>query len=551
MQRSLNQGLGQLLLNQFLEFKFYYLGAFFCLYGTHEIGSRLPFLAKELADKILNNTIQNNLSIFFWLALGIIFFRTSSRFLFFYPARVMQKNLRVELIERLETVSPSRYSDTSSGQLFQTVQNDMEQLRALVGFALLQVGNVIIALIVLVPKLNSFHSSLMMALLPMLLSFVLFTVIVGQSRHLYKRTQDAGGEVQNFLMESYKGKKTIKNFHSEGSFINQFSNKSYEELFSFYLAGKKIAVSMPMVPLGVGLSLIYGAYLIRLNDLGASSLILFSGFVFLFLEPLMFVSWIGVVFARSGASWKRIRALVLKLEAESDTEKRLKKENTHTPSGEKLELKLEFWNKKLDFTLNQNDLSVFIGKTGCGKSYLLQEIAEVLKIKGLKISYVAQDPYLYNDSIINNIFLGQTITPERKEEALNLLKIFGLDFLAHSSEQLLELEIGENGKRLSGGQAKRLALVKSLMSGTDILIWDDPFSSVDIILEKGIMQELSKQEVLKNKTIILCSHRLTTVRYCDQVYFLEEENGIIEKGQTETILENGTRTYEYFKDQMV
>ncbi|MBT7609088.1 MAG: ABC transporter ATP-binding protein [Bacteriovoracaceae bacterium] len=539
-----------LLLKQFIDYKFYYLGAFFCLYGTHEIGSRLPLLAKDLADNMLKNDFQENFSIFFYLAIGIIFFRTSSRLLFFYPARIMQKNLRVELIERLEGVSPSRYNDTSSGQLFQTLQNDMEQLRALVGFALLQVGNVIIALSVFIPKLYNFHSELLIALTPMLGAFLLFTFIVGQSRGLYKRTQDAGGEVQNFLMETYKGKKTIKNFNSEGAFIDQFSKRSYEELYTFYLAGKKIAVSMPMNHLGFGISIIYGAYIIRSNDLGASSLIYFFGFIFLFMEPLMYVSWIGVVFARSSASWKRIRDLVGKLEKKSENESLLLTLNGEIGDSN-LNLNINFWNDQIKLNIIEKSSSVLIGSTASGKSYVLTQAAEILKMHNKNISYVAQDPYLYNDTISKNIFLGKEVSAEDKIYASELLSIFGLDVLSTSSEHLLDLEVGENGKRVSGGQAKRIALVKSILSGADILIWDDPFSSVDIILEKRIIQELIDKNIFKQKTILLCSHRLTTVRFCDHVIFLKKYDGIIEQGERKLILTNGTKTYEHFQDQMV
>ena len=314
MKNRLDRSLTSLLLLQFKEYWYYYTVAFGCLFLTHYIGSQLPFLAKELAEKVGNGLENQPVGIFFLLALGIIVFRTSSRLSFFYPARVMQKNLRVELVEKLETVSPLRYKNFSSGQLYQIIQNDMDQLRALIGFALLQLGNIVVALAVLIPKISSFNPALVKALSPMLISFIFFTLIVSKNRKYYKQTQDYQGEVQNFIMESYLGKKTIKNFHAEQSFIDLFDRGSFKELIAFYKAGLGIAFSIPMIPLGVGMSLIWGAWIIRSLDLGAPGLVLFSGFIFLFLEPLMFVSWIGVVFARSGASWTRIRGLVSKLE---------------------------------------------------------------------------------------------------------------------------------------------------------------------------------------------------------------------------------------------
>ncbi len=550
MKNRLDRSITSLVILQFREYWYYYLVAFTCLFFTHYIGSQLPFLAKELAEKVGDGLENQPVGIFFLLALGIIIFRTSSRLSFFYPARVMQKNLRVELVEKLEKVSPLRYKEFSSGQLYQIIQNDMDQLRALIGFALLQLGNIVVALAVLIPKISSFNSSLIVALSPMLISFIFFTLVVSKNRKYYKQTQDYQGEVQNFIMESYLGKKTIKNFHAEQSFIDLFDKASFKELVAFYRAGLGIAFSIPVIPLGVGMSLVWGAWIIRTLDLGAPGLVLFSGFIFLFLEPLMYVSWIGVVFARSGASWNRIRDLVSKLEVPATDEKKLLEMNPHK-IDEEMNFKVLFWDKWTNVDIKRGDWTVLIGKTGCGKSEVLKQMAEVIKSHGESISYVAQSPYLYNDTISANIFLGKEVTDELKKRAYDLLKIMGLDYLADNREELLKLEVGENGKRLSGGQAKRLCLIRSLMAEATVLLWDDPFSSVDLILEKQIVEDLKKSGLMEGKTVVLTSHRLTTVRLSQHVIFLEKENGIIEEGEMSQLLSSKSKTYEYFSDQMV
>jgi ATP-binding cassette subfamily B protein len=89
------------------------------------------------------------------------------------------------------------------------------------------------------------------------------------------------------------------------------------------------------------------------------------------------------------------------------------------------------------------------------------------------------------------------------------------------------------------------------MSEADTLIWDDPFSSVDLILEKEIIQELKSQETLKKKTIILTSHRLSTVRNSDYIIYLDKDSGVIEEGDVSELLKSTTKTYEYFQKQMV
>lgn len=547
MHNRLEGSLTRLLIQQFFQFWPYYIAAFFSLWATHEIQSYLPFKAKELADMVEVGSEAIEVKVFFLLALGIIVFRTSSRLLFFYPARVLQKYLRLELLTRLESTTPTRYPKYSSGQLFQILFNDVDQLRALIGFALLQVGNIIIALFVLIPKIMGFNDQLIFALIPMFTAFLLFTLIVSKNRHLYRLNQDAQGDVQNFVMESYAGKKTIKNYHAEDSFIRLFEKNSFKELMYFYRAGRYVAFSMPLIPLGVGLSFIWGALIIKEQALGASSLVLFSGFVFLFLEPLMFLSWIGVVFARSYASWVRMKNFVGALGEVSGEEKFLAQHLK--PSDQSLTL--QFWGERLSFAYTPDQWNVIVGKTGHGKSYLMQQVCEAFKILEKDISYVAQDPYLYNDTVLSNIFLGHEPSALEKKHAYELCVLFGLDFLASSQDDLFEMEVGEHGKRLSGGQAKRLCLVRSIMSGADILVWDDPFSSIDVILEKVIVGKLKSSELMKGKTVLLTTHRLTTVKLSERVYFIDKESGLVEQGEIQEVLAKKGWVYDHFEGQLV
>lgn len=536
----LNLSLIGLIVRQFREFWYYYIGAFLTLVATHWIQSTLPFYAKDLADMVEKGSESIETWPFVFLAIGIIVFRTSSRLLFFYPARIQQKLLRVELLERLENTSPYRFDKRSSGQLFQILSGDFEHIRALIGFALLQIGNIIISLAVLLPKLAAFEKRLLIALLPMLGGSLIFTLFVVQSRKWFRQSQDRAGEVSNFLIESFVGKRTIKNYHAENSFINLFSKTSWHELQATFRSGINISIAMPLIPLGVGLSLIWGGWIIHELDLGSSSLVLFSGFVFLFLEPLAFFSWIGAVFTSSSTAWDRISELV------DDLDKPSALENGNNND-------VDFWNQRMEIPFVEGKWNVLVGSTGCGKTHVLKQLAQNFKNQKRKIAYVAQEPYLYNDSLERNIFLGQAITEPKRQRALELLKLFALDYLESNQKLLLKLEVGENGKRLSGGQSKRLCLVRTLMSDAEVILWDDPFSSVDLIHEKQILNSLRNAPELRNKTLILTSHRLSTVRQSDFVLALEKNKGVIESGLVSELVSSQSKswTYEYFEKQMV
>lgn len=487
--------------------------------------------------------------IFLGLAIGILLFRTSSRLLFFYPARVQQKLLRMELLELLETVPSTRYAGKNQGQIFQILFDDVNNLRAFIGFGLLQVGNLFIAGWVLIPKLNQTDSYLWPAFIPLFTSVFLFTIMTFINQKYFKKMMDKKGEVQQYIIEAYEAKQTIKNFHREESFIKGFVRSSSEELTLFFKSSIGFAITGPYVKLGLGASLLWAAMLIRKNGGDTSDLVFFSGFLYLFLEPVMFMSWVAVIMSQGFAAWKRVKELYAVLAVESKEE--LSLQNIKVKEDESnIHLNMLFWEKPLKLDIKKGKWTVLIGETGSGKSYILSQLATGLILNKEVVSMVQQEPYLFNDTIQENIFLGATPNETNLKRARDLIKIFQLDNLAPTIDEVLSMEVGENGKRLSGGQMKRVALIRSLMSGAQLIIWDDPFSSVDIILERKVVANLRQSEQWGHLTFIISSHRLTTVRLSDEVIYLDREAGIKAQGESQKLLkeENVTR---FFKEQLV
>ncbi len=550
MTSRLQRRFGPWVLHHAWEFKWFYLGAFLSL-------ALLQFLQVQIPERIRTLTElmgQGRLSeisewVFVGLAAGILIFRTLSRLLFFYPARVQQKLLRMELLEKLESVPASRFSTFSQGQVFQIIFDDINNLRAFIGFGLLQVCNLIIAGFILVPKLNSTDPYLWPAFIPLFSSVVLFTVMTFINQKLFKKMADKKGEVQQYIIEAYEAKQTIKNFHQEKNFILGFVKLSAQELSYFFKSSIGFAVSGPYVKLGLGASLLWASLLIKQNGGSTSDLVFFSGFLYLFLEPVMFMSWVAVVMSQGFAAWKRVKELHNSLEKPSAEEKEL----THIPiedRGNTISFPFMFWGKPVNLEIDKGKWNVLFGETGSGKSYLLSKLAVSMILKGDRISMVQQEPYLFNDTIQENIFLGPVPDEAARERAKYFITMFQLDSLDENPEKVMALEVGENGKRLSGGQMKRIALIRSLMSGAKILIWDDPFSSVDIILEKRIMEALKNSPECAGKTFVISSHRLTTVRLSHKAIYISHENGIESVGPVAEVLKEN-KVVHFFKEQLV
>lgn len=532
------------------EFKWYYLGAFLCLYILQVLQAELPERIRSLTNSMTVGDFDKvSIWVFLGLAIGILFFRTFSRLLFFYPARVQQKLLRMELLEELEKVPPERYQDRSQGQVFQVLFDDINNIRAFIGFGLLQIGNLIIAAAVLIPKINQTDSYLWPAFIPLFSSILLFSMITFINEKFFKKMVDKKGEVQQYIIESYEAKQTIKNFHREDGFLKGFINLSAQEMGYFYKIAIGSAISSPYIKLGLGASLLWGGFLIRARGGSPSDLVFFSGFLYLFLEPVMFLSWVAVVLSQGLAAWRRAKELFTQINSPSKIETELEF-NLFEESENHYRQDLVFWDKKIELVFPKNKWTAMVGETGSGKTFLLSSLATNLIIRKKKISMVQQEPYLFNDTISENIFLGQKVNEERKELAKKLIEIFQLDSLGSNLDEVLSLEVGENGKRLSGGQIKRVALIRSLLSDAELLIWDDPFSSVDIILEKRIIQALRNSLEWSSKTFFISSHRLTTVRLSDELVFIDRNEGIKTQGKVDFKLKE-ENVIRFFKEQFV
>ncbi len=498
------------------EFWYFYIFALISLFILHSAQVQIPELAKSLGDNILSKNFDKSIiSTLLLLSITILVFRTLSRWLFFLPARVQQKNLRIELLELIRNSYPSQYSEYNFGQIYQIVLNDLNRLRGFIGFALLQIGNIIIAAWVLVPKIFEIDSRLFIAFSPMVASVILFSVIIFFFQPFLEKAVGTQGEVQNILIETFDAKGSIANFQKEKSFFRNFKIASNKELSYFFKASIGPSMATPLVPLGMSFSLLWGAWLIFKLELGVTTIILFSGLLYIALEPLMFLSWIGVVTMTALVSWKRIKKFVGSLT----------KKMTIDGSVDEIEGKYKFktllWEQDIELNFEKNQAVGICGKTASGKSHLLFSIADLLKSKNKSFSLVLQEPHLFNDSIRNNLILGrENITDDM---ILELIEIFSLDQLEQREENILDLIVGENGKKLSGGQIKRMALIQSLLSDEDVYLWDDPFSSVDNILEKEILDKLNQKGYFKNKLLIFTSHRVTTFQIAQEIYFIKDK----------------------------
>ena len=281
------------------------------------------------------------------------------------------------------------------------------------------------------------------------------------------------------------------------------------------------------------------------------------------------VGWVTAIIQRAAASQKRINAL-------------LEQEPEIKSGEEQVELKGNIDLKNISFTypdtgikaiqdvnlsLKEGQTIGLIGKTGSGKSTLVNllmrqydvDSGEILvegkDIKSLdtgafrqQVGFVPQDNFLFSDSIQENIFWGGSGEALNREEVETVAKIADLHKDIEDFKRGYETVLGERGITLSGGQKQRLSIARAIYGNPRLLVFDDSFSAVDTRTEAAILEQLSR--FIENRTTVLVSHRVSTVKNADHIVVLEKGK-IIEEGTHDELIANHRYYYSLYKKQLL
>jgi ATP-binding cassette subfamily B protein len=483
------------------------------------------------------------------VAKGIFLFLT--RWIIIGISREIEFDLRNDLFLQLEKQSAAYYQENRTGDIMARMTNDLNAVRMLLGPAIMYSANTVLfslgALFFLL-KISPFLT--LVALVPLPLASILVQAMGRKIHERFERIQAMFSDISAQAQENFSGARLVRAFAQEEAQIASFerSNREYVRrgLRLVQLMGMLWPTLEFVLGLAMAISLLVGGHEVLSHRISVGDFVAFNTYMLMLTWPVIALGWVVNLFQRGTASVVRIDEL---LKAKPSIDDR----DADASIPEDLPLRGEIEFRNLSFSYPQKDrtglevlhnisLSVpagsslaLVGPTGSGKSTLVNLIARIydaqhgsilidgrpireypLDMLRANIGFVPQETFLFSETIRGNIAFG---SPHATSE-----EVFQAAEAAHIRKEFeefpngFETTIGERGLTLSGGQKQRSALARAILQDPRILILDDSLSSVDTYTEEQILEEL--RSVMQDRTTILISHRISTVRNADQIAVL-------------------------------
>jgi len=490
--------------------------------------------------------------------------RYFSRTLVFDAGRAIEYEIRNDLFAHLQRLPQSFYFARRTGDLMSRCVNDLNSLRLLLGPGLLNVVQTPIMLVVVLVAMAAIDWQLTLLVLAPYFLFVFIARAFGHAMYRANiAVQEGLAELSNQLQETISGIAVVKAYAMERVTARRFALAN-RELFRRHLGLVRVNAGMPAITgllpaLGMGMVLLVGGYKIMNGALTKGQFMTFSVYIWNLTFPTFIMGWVFALVQRGSAAMQRIDEVLatepsiadhpeavpvdaLRGEVEfrgltfvypgGEREPALREVSLHVPAGSSLGV---------------------VGPVGSGKSTLASVIPRLYEVpdgrvfidgidvnriplRALRksIAMVPQDSFLFSMSLAENIAYGLPEPDARRVAEATERAQLSKD-LAELPHGLATL-VGERGVMLSGGQRQRAALARALALDPAILILDDTLSSVDAATEEAIQRELEK--LFEGRTVVIISHRISSVRDCDRIVVLEE-GAISESGTHKELLLHG------------
>ena len=535
----------------------------FSLFTPKLVGNSMTLIEKSNLDidqigGKLEVLLLRNILIILSASLISGFFTFWMRQTIINVSRYIEFDLKNEVYNHYQSLCSLFYKTNRTGDLMSRITEDVSKVRMYVGPAIMYSINTITLFVIVISFMFSISPTLTIySLIPLpILSFTIYTL--SKKIHLKSTlVQEYLAKLSTFSQEVFSGIKIIKSYNMQkvvSTKFDNFSNSSKERSIDL---SKVQALFFPLMILLIGISniiVIYvggNQYIEGKIDIGVIAE--FIIYITMLTWPVAVVGWVTSIIQQAEASQKRINSFLKSKPSVCNYGKILNFENGDI-NFKNVSFKYPETNlyalKNINFSISSGNTLGIIGKTGSGKSTVLElitrsydvtsgdiflddKILSSYDLQSLKsfISYVPQNPFLFSDTIIENIKFGNYTSSD--DEVVKVAKDSSIHSDISRFKDKYETLLGERGVNLSGGQIQRITIARALLKRSKILLLDDCLSSVDAKTESSILSNIKKAK--KEETVIIVSNKISSVMHADLIIVLDKGT-IIEKGTHKQLL---------------
>ncbi len=528
------------------------------------IGVYIPWLIRSIFDDLQDNfayeTLISYVILLFILACIMWGIRMFSRVIIFGIGRQVEFDLKQRIFEHLLKLEPAYFNVNTSGDLINRATSDVDNIRRLVGFAILSIINTIFAYSLTLPAMLLINVRLSLMALS-IYPLMLFTVQLfsGKLRDEQLKVQEKLSDISELIQEDMSGISLIKIYAQEENERKAFAKKNQRLLNANLKLARTRNLLFPIIQGIANISLLvllwFGTADIEKGLITVGDFIALIIYVERLVFPTALLGFTITTYQRGEVSIDRIESIT---QVESKIQDNPSSVNlpVEEVKGQITAVNLNFSYpngnhpvlNNLNFTINQGETVAIVGLIGSGKSTLANAIPRLLDIKpgqlfldGIDITkikltdlrkaiaYVPQDSFLFSTTIKNNIAYSDPVGDMREVEYAAKQAQIHPEIITFP--QKYDTLVGERGITLSGGQRQRSSLARALFANAPILILDDALSSVDNKTATQILENL-KQE--KGKTVIFITHQLSAVQNADRILVMETGQ-IVQSGTHEEL----------------
>jgi len=532
------------------------------------------------------------------------YFRYQMRRIIISASRGFEYDLRNNFFRHLERLPMSFFQENRTGDLMSRATNDLSSVRMMVGPAVMYLANTMITAIVSLFLMFSLDVRLtLIVLLPLPIVSIAVRMFGTAIHKTFEEVQEKLSDMSAVAQESLTGVRVVRAYRQEQSEIGRFRESNIDYLRHNQRLSRLQGAFFPTMSLFLGISALLALWLgsrdVMSGRITVGELVAFNAYLAQLAWPMIAFGWVTNLLERGMASWKRM-LMVMDTEPsirdEHGLESRESRESEESRESRESSESRESWESResrestvrgdiefrhltfrygarevlhdVSFTVKAGETIAIVGGTGSGKSTLVNLLPRLqnpprgtvfidgrdvrdIPLSELRgaIGFVPQEPFLFSDTLADNVAFGvPALKDEHPEQIEAAAAIARLDKDVRDFPRGYATMVGERGITLSGGQKQRAAIARAVVIDPRILILDDALSAVDTYTEEEILSRL--RDVMKARTSIIISHRISTVRDADEIVVLNEGR-VAEKGKHDELIRLGGLYAELYKKQLL